>query len=215
MALTYPLSVTTLADLLKIASVTWSLFRNDQVSGIGTGQVIGAELTSPLWTADVQTDALPNADARKVKALINSLAGPINSFYLYDPVGKYPANDPTGTILAASTPTIDSLNVNNKALVIAGLPIGFVLSAGDYFHFDYGSPSRRALHECAETVTVLGTGKTPEFEVSTFFRTGVVTGLSLTLLKPAAKVFIMPNTLKVSSVSMVTSRISFTVMQKL
>jgi hypothetical protein len=216
MALTFPLSVTVFADLLKMAPGTsWSLNRNDQLSGIGTGQVLAAELAGPLWTADVQTPVMNNAAVRQVVALVNALQGPMNPFYLYDPMGKYPVNDPTGTILAAATPTINSLNVNNKALRIAGLTAGFVIAPGDYFAFDYGSPARRALHHAVETVTADGSGLTPEFECFPYFRTGVTTGIGVTLLKPAAKVFIMPKTLKIMTSSAVAAQVAFSVMQSL
>lgn len=84
--------------------------------------------------------------------------------------------------------TINSLNVNNKAMSLAGLPPGYIITRGDFLAWDYGSsPTRRAYFRAAETVTANGSGVTPEFQLSDFIKPGSTTGLAVTLIKPAMK----------------------------
>lgn len=92
-------ALTDLADHLKIASVTWSVQRNDELSGVGDGRIWQAELAPPLWTGDVGIDALNNADAKQIAARVRGLHGARDAFFLYDPASKYPQADPDGMIL--------------------------------------------------------------------------------------------------------------------
>jgi hypothetical protein len=137
------------------------------------------------------------------------------SFYLYDPRHPGPTLDPKGTILGSSAVKINSLP-DSKSMTLKGLPAGYKLSVGDYLHFDYGTPSRRAFHEFAEDTTADGGGVTPAFEVSPFIRPGATVDLSVTLIKPAMKCIIRPGSVEAGSTgNIVTSQLSFSVVQKL
>ncbi|WP_309086382.1 hypothetical protein [Chelativorans sp.] len=216
MTLNFPLPLTDFADLLSIETVAWKLERWDEYSGLGNGDVIAAELAPPRWSGDVSIAPMYNDDAASVQALIESLDGAINSFYLYAPQKAFPMADPDGTLLGSATPTIGSLGANNKSLTVSGLPAGYVLTRGDLFSFDYGTnPVRRGFHRVAETVMASAGGVTPSFEVRPHFRPGVTTGRPITLIKPAAKVFIMPGSFNPGTASgPITSGMSFQVMQR-
>jgi hypothetical protein len=216
MALSFPLPLNTFADRLKIQSVNWRFERYDELSGLGTGEVLAAQLAPPRLVGDVELVPMYHPAAAQVQALIESLDGAINSFYLYAPQRRYPQYDPTGSILGASVVSIQTVGANNKSLRLQGLPSGYVLTLGDYLSFDYGSnPTRRALHRIVETVTTPGTGISPHFEVRPHLRPGVVTGLAVTLAKPAAKVFIVPGSFNPGTASgVITEGMSFQVMQR-
>lgn len=216
MALTFPLSLNDFADKLKISTVKWELKRWDQLSGLGSGDVLAAQLAPPRWAATVTLAAMYHADAAQVQALVESLDGPTNSFFLYAPQLPFPQADPDGSILGASSVTIHTVGGNNKSLRLAGLPAGYVLTIGDYLAFDYGSnPTRRAFHRIVETVTADGTGLSPLFEVRPHLRPGVTTTLPVTLAKPAAKVFIMPDTFDPGTArAVITEGMQFEVMQR-
>lgn len=192
MALTFPLSVADFADKLKIQSVEWKLQRYDELSGLGTGAVLSAQLAPPRWTAKVNLAPMLNGEAFQVQALIEVL-DPMASFYLYAPQQPYPQSDPDGSILGASTPAVRTVGSDNKSFSLKGLPVGYVISVGDMIAFDYGSnPTRRALHRVMETQVATAGGNTVLFEVRPHLRPGIAIDLPVTLIKPAAKMLIVP-----------------------
>lgn len=217
MALADPLPLASFADLLPVASVKWKLREHQEISGLGSGQILVAELAPPLWTADVVLAAMRNEDAGKVQGLIESLDGGLRSFYLYAPQRIGPQSDPDGTLLSTSTVKIYSLDVNNKEMRLYGLPPGFVLSAGDFMSFDYGSnPTRRAFHRVLNTVTADGSGITPTFEVRPHLRSGVATDIVVTLVKASAKVMIVPGSFDPGTADpVVTTGMSFSAIQRI
>lgn len=216
MALTFPLSLSAFADKLKIQTVNWRLERYDELSGLGSGEILSAQLAPPRIVGDVEMVPMYHAAASQVQALIESLDGAINSFYLYAPQKKYPQYDPTGSILGAASVTINTVGSNNKSLRLQGLPSGYVLTVGDYLAFDYGTnPVRRAFHRIVETVTTPGTGISPVFEIRPHLRPGVATGIAVTLIKPAAKVIIVPGSFNAgTAMGPMTDGMSFQVMQR-
>lgn len=214
MALTYPLSLAAFAEKLRIASAPFVLEEQHQLSGLGTGDVLAAQLAPSRWTAQVTLAAESHTRAREIQALIESLDGPVQSFYLYCPTNCYPAADPGGAVLGASTVTIHTVGANNRSLRLGGLPVGYKITAGDAMHYDYGNnPVRRAYHRAAETVVADGAGVTPLFDLSHHLRPGAIAGLAVTLKKPAAKMFRKPGPLSVSHTA-THSTISFEVMQR-
>jgi hypothetical protein len=217
MAISLPLSLNDFADRLKISEVKWKVQRYDELSGLGTGDVLAAEMAPPRITGTVTLAPMRHAEAAAVQALIEVLE-PAQSFYLYDPRGMFPIADPNGSILGASSPVIFTLGVNNKSMQVSSLPGGYVLSLGDWLSFDYASdPVRRAFHRIVEKATANGSGVTPSFEVRPHFRPGATTGLAVTLIKPAPKVFIMPDSFDPGTTDFkrgVTEGMSFQVMQR-
>lgn len=192
-ALTQPLSLADFADKLHIQSVKWHIAEQQEITGLGSGELLGAELAPSRTEADVTLSAMSWDDAAEVQALIEALDGVIGSFYLHSPQKMYPRKDPDGSLLGASVVTINALAANNKEMRLAGLPAGYQLSGGDLLSFNYGaSPVRRALHRIVLPVTTAGTGITPLFEVRPHIRTGASVGLAVTLIKAAAKVRLVP-----------------------
>lgn len=235
MALQDPLPVEAFADLMRIASVKWQLQRFDELSGLGSGDVLAAQLSAPKWTGDVALGPMYHAQAAQVQALVESLDGPMRSFMLYAPQLPYPQSDPAGEVLGSgpslsldflsnvalvrsltSDATIDGVGSDNKSMRLRGLPPGYVLTVGDFLAFDYGvNPVRRAFHRIMETVTVGTAGHTTMFEVRPHFRPGVAAGLPVVLRKPAAKVFLVPGSFDPGTASgVITSGMSFQVMQR-
>ena len=216
MALTFPLSLNSFADKLRITSVQWQLKRWDQLSGVGSGDVLAAQLAPPRISGTVTIAPMYHDDAAEVQALVESLDGPMQSFFLYAPQKAYPRYDPDGSKLGASTVTIHTVGSNNKSLQLQGLPSGYVMSTGDYLAYDYSmNPVRRGFHRISETVTTPGSGISPLFEVRPHLRPGTTTGLAVTLIKPAAKVFIVPETFDPGTARpIVTEGMQFEVMQR-
>ncbi|HEU5019690.1 MAG TPA: hypothetical protein VFT69_17165 [Pseudolabrys sp.] len=213
MTITYPLAVDVFADKLNIASLKARPGHQQELSGMGSGALLAADVAPALREFDVTCNPMYHDDAAEVLALIEALGGSIGTFYLYDPRHTAPKADPGGSILGSSTVTISSLNANNKAMKLTGLPSGYVLTAGDMLAWDYSTdPVRRACHRVIETVTADSGGTSPEFEVRDFIRPGSTTGTAVTLIKPAMKCVMVPKSLSDDADGMFTT-IGFSVRQ--
>jgi len=215
MVLSFPLNASEFADKLRIQSVRWWLQEHQEASLTGGGDFLVADLAPRLWRADVTLIRMSHDDAAEVQALIESLDGSINAFNLYDPRKKYPRADPSGSLIAAATPSISSLSSNNKVLTISGLPAGYQLSGGDMFCFLYGSGTQRlALHRVVSAVAANGSGVASGVEVRPHFRPDVATGIALDFIKPVARVRIVPGSFDPGTArGMITEGMSFQAQQ--
>jgi hypothetical protein len=212
--LSLPLALADLADLLPVAAVAWNEARQDAVSALGSGEWLTHELGPPLHEAEVRTARMPHARAEQLRARLRALDGGAH-FYLSNPTMLFPQADPGGAILSSANVVIATINANRKALTLSGLPAGYVITMGDHMHIDYSAPSRRALLQAAEGATANGSGVTAEFEVRPHLRPGITIGLAVKLMKPAAKVKIVPGSLRIETVTTLLSQLRFTARQTL
>lgn len=215
MALSVPLSRANLADLLPIATAEWQLQDNQELSNLGSGEVLAADLGPRLWQADCATIEADIETIEALRARFHALDGALNAFYLFDPRRPYPATDPTGTLLAAATVTIQSIDTNRKELTLEGLPSHFVLPAGTFLSVTAGSPSRTALLQLVASIEASSGGVAGPVEVRPHLRPWLASGQTVTLLKPVAKVKLVPGSLSVAQVNSVLHRLRFTARQTL
>lgn len=195
MVLTRPYPLATLADRLPITSVEWDIQRNDELSGVGSGQIWPAELADPLWMANVVLWSDRTPVIKQIAALIRALHGSQEAFWLYDPLSKYPAADPDGSILGTNSITISSRGT--YTITLQGLPLGYKITLGDKMQIAYGSgPVRYAFLEASESVTE-HTGDT-KVQVETFPHppAGIKAGDPVTLIRPACRCVIVPGSFK-------------------
>jgi hypothetical protein len=212
MTLTYPYEVTVLADLMKISEVVWGDKRNDEISGSGDARVWQAELADPLWTADVTVDTGNQNEIKKIAALIRSLKGAQEAFYLYDPTSKYPQSDPTGSIIGSSTVQVHTASGN--AIRLKGLPAAYALKAGDKFQVTYAT-TKNYFGEVSEDVMADGSGITASFSIYPPLPAGLLADDAANLKKPACKMFIMPGTFNPGkSEKVITSGLTFKAMER-
>ena len=197
MAQSFPLARTSFWAGLKIAEASPSLPDARELYRTAGGEVITADLGARLWRGVATLAPMPPAEAEAALALIRMLNQSGRSFYA-SPVGHdMPVNDPGGTLLASSAVTIASLPAGNRDLTLTGLPAGFVLAAGDYLAFAYGSsPTRYALHQLVSGATADANGLTPAFEVVPNIRPGAVVGAAVTLLHPSFKAVMVPGSVQ-------------------
>lgn len=192
MALSFPFAVADFADVIRMSSVKMQLVANQQISGLGAGKIIVADLSPKYWEFEVALINMDNTYMSQVQALIEALDEGINDFYLYDPRRAYPAADWGGTRLGGATVQIASLAGNNKELTLKGLPNGYVLSTGDLFHFDFGTPTKRALHRIVVGGVVPSGGVSPTLEVRPHILPGAAVDAVVTLIKPSARCKMIP-----------------------
>lgn len=207
MAYTFPLPITQFFNLLLIADIPFDAPEQVQGNQTGGGEKVTAELGATLWGATVSLGVMTRVEAAFVAAMLDILRPSGRTFYAYDPRRPAPLADPTGSILGASAPVIASLP-NAREMTISGLPVGYVLSVGDYLAFDYGG--RRALHCLVTAATANGSGVTPVFEVTPMVRPGATVATAVTLIKASCKAVLVRGAVnKGSSKSGVSRDMSF------
>ena len=217
MAFNFPLSLAEFQDAINVAAAPFRLQRFEELSGLGSGQFLSGELAPPLWSASVRLLSAFHDDGLETQALIDTLDGSLHSFLFYDPRTAFPRLDPKGLLISGATPTVLSIEADNKSMRLAGLPAGYQLSRGDMLAFEYGAgPVRRTLHRISEPVAADAAGETPVFEVRPHFEPGVVAGGPVELVKPAAFMRIVPQSLTVGEVDDFGSvSIGFSILQRL
>jgi len=154
------------------------------------------------WTLD----AVPAIAPRK-------LVGSLNIVGYAGHIGGYEAKLAV-PVKALPGVTVDLKGMNNKSLSLKGLPAGFKITGGDMFAIDYGAnPVRRYLGRVVSGAVASGNGVTDLIEVRPHLPAGLTAGLAVNFVKPAAKVFILPESLKVQA-NAKTTNISFSVAQR-
>lgn len=181
-----------LNDIVLIESVLIKPRRNEEVEGIGSGQIIRAELTTPLWEVDINTPLTTFADGRRIRALINRANVPGASFRVYDPIAQYPLSDPTGAVISGATVQVNSVDAQGR-ISFANSPEGFVYQPGDVFHVDYGG--RRGYFEINSPATTNASGVTPVMTTTPPVPAGVAALSPVTLVRPEIRVQIVPDQL--------------------
>lgn len=188
-ALTYPLPLATFADSLLVSQNTFYLPEQVQASRTAGGEQLGADIGERLWTGKIMLGRMTRSEAGRPEVLIDLIRQAGRSFLMYDRYRTNPLLDPTGTILGAASVTILALGGDARELSLAGLPVGYTLSAGDYLSFAYGSsPVRQALHRVVNpSVVANGSGQTALFEVTPALRPGAAAAAPVQLKKAYCK----------------------------
>lgn len=184
-SLTFPLSLATFQDTLRLAEWQMDLVEPVQVSQTAGGTPIRASLGEALWRGSFRLILQTHAEAAAAEAILSLAARPGASVLLYDPRHQRPAS---GGSLTGSSPLLQAVSTDRREISIAGLPNAYVLTRGDLLAFTYGSsPTRYALHRVITTRTASALGLVTELEVIPAIRAGFTTGAAVTLVKPVFK----------------------------
>lgn len=194
MAISFPVSLNNFFHKLAVTSASPDLPESMEVEEDGWGSLITTDLGERLWEMDVTLAPGYYRDVEAQKAKLHVLRQAGRPLLVFPLPNYFPANDPDGTILASSTPQLHSVSANMRDIRLSGMPGGFVLKAGDFLSFQYGSnPVRYAFHQIVtDSVSTNGTGTTGLFEVVPNIRNGYATGSEVQLLYPMFKALILP-----------------------
>lgn len=214
MALTFPISLASLVDLLMLETATPNLMRQEEFSGLGSGEGISHDLAPPLWEFDCATVQFPHRDVDQWRARFLALDGSVNTFLIYPIQAPYPSTDIDGSELAGSTITVEAIQSNRKELSLQGVPADFVFPFGAFLSITYDT-SRIALVTLVSAATAAVDGTTDTFEVRPHLRPGIAAGDAVSASKPVCKVKLLPGTLRVEQVGPLHSRLRFTARQTL
>lgn len=206
MTVTYPYDLASFANRLAIETVVWSIQRNDELSGMGSGAVFQAELSIPLWLATVEFAEVYHNEAKQIAALIRKLHGAQESFRLFDPLSRYPQSDPEGLALGSNAVQVESIPSHRASLSFIGLPPGYLLLPGDKFTIAYGSnPTRIGFFEISEAASAGSDGSTNLIGVFPHLPPGIGAGAAVILKDPFCEMKIMPGTHNPGTASRLTT----------
>jgi len=211
------ISLADLADLLPIDRVTWTIRRNDEMSGLGDGRVYAVELAPPIWSAEVTLCDMPNDEAKQIAARIRALNGPLQAFMLYDPLSIYPQADPAGAVIGASVVTVSSIGADRRHINLSGLPAAYTLTAGDKLQIPYmqGATQRHSFLEVSATASAGGTGAITDLAVFPNVPIALAGGETVILSRAACRCVIVPGSHHPGMAgSVITSGQSFQVVQR-
>ncbi len=182
-----------------ISGMSFQLRPTNEVSPLRSGKQISKDLGPALWTGKWTTDALMPDEAGAARSWYDTLLS-TGEFYAYDKMREYPLvyAQGWGSLTVGASPfdgtgRLTDVAANNVEMTIDQLPIGFVLSPGDYLAFDYLSGASRALHRAAAAATADGTG-VMTVEVRPHIREGWDDNAEVTLYRPSARMIILPGT---------------------
>lgn len=190
-AITFPLALADFAEKLGIQSVTPEMQRNDQIDGLESGLILASETAPPLRKYTVNIRSCEYGESDQIDAIVESLDGSLQPFYMFLPPRLYPQADPTGAILGASAVTISVLDADNKRMTLAGLPAAYKLTSGDFLSFAFGGAANLyALHRIVNGA--VAAGGTAQIEVRPHIHPGTVTTTPVKLIKPMMKAIMVP-----------------------
>jgi hypothetical protein len=204
---------TDIFDLWKVKDVAfWPMWRQE-ISRQAGGRSQAKDLGPPLWRASFTTAPIALASVGPAEAALIDLGGSAGSFLAYDPRRPYPQAHADGAF--SDTATIKALDGGNAFMMsLAGLPVGFQLTPGDYLSFDYGAEPSRALHVVmAAPGPADGSGDTASFRVAPAIRLGALSGASVTLKRASCEMILEPGQAPPQVVNMVASAVSFSAIQ--
>lgn len=170
---------------LRIASMTLDVPPALGRQTLRDGTVIDNSVGADLWQGEFTLVAARHVDQAQAEALLRYVTRVGRFMLAYDARRCGPASDPAGVGLAGLTPTIHTLDADNRRMRVTGLPAGYTLTVGDHIGWIYAG--RYALHRIVTPVAASGIGITPLFEVDPHIRAGATVGLPVTLKRPPAK----------------------------
>lgn len=192
MVLEFPLATANFWAGLRIKQAQFYLPESLVMNTTGSGEVLIADMGTRLWQGSATLVAEYNADGAAIHAKLSAIRQPGRPFFAYDTSKQFPVSDPSGAV-AASFPIIADISVNTRLIAIDNLPALYVLSAGDYLSFTYGTgPVRYALHQIVTGGMASSLGQATEIEVTPHIRPGALVGAAVTLIRPFCKCVYIP-----------------------
>ena len=199
-------------DKLPVASVDWSIQRNDELSGSGSGDMWSAELADPLWSGDVVLGNGRNNELKQAAARIRSLRGTQVAFMMCDPISQFPQSDPRGALIGDAVITLRTIGSDRITVRCQGFPPGYVLTVGDKLQINY--MNLIAFVEVGDTLAADADG---HLDAPIFPRlpSSFAAGALVIVKRPACPVIIVPDSHKAGTAARtVTSGAGFKVIQK-
>lgn len=190
MPLIFPRDMTTaqrwtLADLV--------LDRRQELSRDAAGGTYAKDLGGPLWRGSYRSFPLRRDAADALMADFETLRGAALPFFAHPAERPRPASspDPAGPALAGVT--VRAISAERDRMQFAGLPAGFVLSAGDFLSITTAAGVE--FLRLARGITANGLGDTASVETAQTLRPSIATGQAVALVDPLVEMRLDPKSL--------------------
>lgn len=215
MAQTFPMLLSEFFDGLPIKGFAPDLTEAMEFSRTKGGEIFTADNGPRLWTMDLIVPAGTHAKIEQIKAKLQLLRSPGRSLLVPSMPLLYPQADPNGSIIGSSVITLTDVQPNNREISLAGFPVGYEITAGDFMSFTYGSdPVRYAMHQFASNGVATGGGEIIDIEVIDFIRPGWAVDAPVRIRKPQYKAIVVPGSTEVlESDAMIAGGLKFSVIQ--
>lgn len=172
----------------------------------GYGTALNRDLGPTLWVASYVTGNLSQAQMTRFQAWLDAQENGGKTFWGYDFRHAYPLAYPNGFGAMTrhggasfdGTCTLGTVADDNVSVPLSALPDGFQFSESDKIAFDYGGA--RALHTIVADVTGNNSGQAT-VEVRPHVRPGWEAGATVSLVRPAARMKLVPDSAKPNSVT--------------
>jgi len=191
----FPVSLNDFFRGLKFVSTSFDISTNQTNEETGGGEVLAIQRGARLWEGTIGLPIMDTQTADEIIAQVSILDQPSASFFFSHPYRKGPHFDPDGSIIAGASPTISAVSPDMREININNLPTGYELQRGDLISFEYGTPSRYALHYIYDNGTATA-GTISNLEVSPPIRNGFVAGAAAVLSNPICKAKMVPGSLQ-------------------
>lgn len=196
MAITYPLSLAAFFDAGIVKLAEFELGEAYELSETAGGEILAAQRGNRLWAGSL---AWPDQNARAMAPLrstITLLRQPGATFHVADVAMRFPAADPTGSVLSGTTPFVASREVSDRKFTLGGVPTGYTVTPGDHLSIAFGAGNaRRAYFEVVAGATAVGTTVGP-IQVEPPIPQAVEVGDVVHLLNPHLKAIVRPGTVQ-------------------
>lgn len=178
------------------------LWRQEQSRDAG-GRTYVKDLGSPLWTLSAQSRQLSPNELDYWRARLNAMQNGLATFRGYSMSRCYPiayprGTWPTGVSFDGVSAELLTVNDNRKAVSLAGLPVGYRVSAGDYIQIGASD-----LHHVMEDAVSDTDGDTAEFEIRPHLWPNVEAGDSpsttVSVKRPSCIMAIVPGSIQSSA----------------
>jgi len=208
MSITYPIN---LLPGFPGWTTGFSLHWRQEQSTQASGRVLVKDMGSPLWTLRATTKSLSPNDLDTWRAKLTALENGLKTFWGYPMSRCYPILYPNGSWPTggafSGTAVLSSINANRKAIALQSLPVGFVLSVGDYLSIDGD------LHQVMEPATANGSGVTGEFEIRPHLWPAAAVADPVSVKQPACLMAIVPGSLSSDAQVAGWGSVSFSAME--
>lgn len=169
-------------------------FQSSDVAGGGSPQV--AQLAPPLWRGAWVVETLDRDRGGEWEAWLESLRGGLRLFKGVPPKRRWPRLYPRGFagLLVSGLPFSGSGNLltigaQRDVVTISALPVGLVLSVGDFLSIPVGS--RQHIHKILEGAVANGSGQAA-VTVEPPIRPNATTGVPVLLADPFCEMVLDP-----------------------
>lgn len=217
MAITYPLN---LLDNLPGWSTDFNLLYRQEQSRHASGRTRVKDYGTPIWTATYTTKNLSPNTLDFWRARLNSLENGLQTFRAYPKSRCWPIAHPNGLVADSTnwvletgnwndagrwltaipwttnelvgSATVNTKNVNNKALSLKDAPF-LNLRTGDYISINGN------LHQIMEDVPPSANGITIEFEVRPHLSVNIVPNDDVIFHQPFCLMTVVPDSVSASS----------------